>query len=194
MSRTSFFLYIFASFVACFADIVAVGLMSTSSSQYTMYMAQLVIMGISSFIFLVGIYATVIHFPVYYPVRMNLFGPVNYIRATDKYGDCVVHQVDGNTNYVMHEMTFEDVYKKHISKTTGKSRSIPVVEGSEAVKSHTLSSLLDRLRLSIDKDAILEGFCYCLGFAFIATNTGIAALRIFRIFRFLGYLKVGLSE
>lgn len=53
------------------------------------------------------------------------------------------------------------------------------------------SSLLDRIAIMLlDKDSIVEFLCYLVGFIFIFGNEGVASLRVFRMFRFLSYLKV----
>ena len=53
------------------------------------------------------------------------------------------------------------------------------------------STVWDRIAvMCLDKEAIIEFLCYLMGFSFIYVNDGISSLRVFRMFRFLSYLKV----
>lgn len=50
--------------------------------------------------------------------------------------------------------------------------------------------LIEKARLCIDRDVILESLCYILGVVYLALDQpGLAALRVFRIFRFFSYFK-----
>ena len=170
----------------------------STGSGNSFYYPQLIVIIISIIIYIFGIIGTILNFPADYPAIQSSYSNIEYAKEVEASGNVIVQQINKTNKKIIFEFSFQSVFQEtdhdpHFERNLHRNTSI-LLNNSDYRDMINTSTIVDRITLAFDLETFLELVAYGFGLGFLKHSPGIAALRVLRIFRYFGYLKVILVQ